>query len=127
MILEKIAVMIVFVETNKMLDRFAPTDLYPVYNRLYTKLFLILNVRIGLSAWGINCFSGCSLLEEVSTWNLTNRPKFCCYWILCNIIFPALTRNCFSRGTHKTYLVALVCTLKHILPTVPKSHILLGS
>lgn len=128
MILEKLAIVIVFVETNKMVDRFAPTDLHLVCDRLHTKLLLILNVRVILLAWEINCFFFDSLLlEEVSTCNATNRPKFCCYWIHCNIIFPALTRNCFSRGTHKTYLAALVWTLKHILQMVLKVCMLLGS
>ena len=56
MILEKLAIVIVFVETNKMVDRFAPTDLHLVCDRLHTKLFLILNVRVILLAWEINCF-----------------------------------------------------------------------
>ena len=60
MILEKLAIVIVFVETNKMIDRFAPADLHLVYDRLHTKLFLILNVRVILLAWAINWFLGFS-------------------------------------------------------------------
>ena len=46
MILEKLTFMIVFVEGNKMVNRFASTDLNPDIIELYTKLFLILNIGL---------------------------------------------------------------------------------
>lgn len=108
MILEKLNFMRVFVGTNKMVNRFSPTDLHLVCNRLYPKHFQIFNISLSHSVWRINFFLDSLLLEGASSWDQTNRPRSCCYWMLCAIIFPALTRNCSSRGTHKTYLVALV-------------------
>lgn len=45
---------------KQMVDRFAPADLQPVANRLYTRLLPILDIRRSLWLWEINCFSGCS-------------------------------------------------------------------
>lgn len=58
MILEKLTFVMSLLK--QMVDRFALTDLQPVSDRLYTKLFLILNVRRSLLLWEINCFPGCS-------------------------------------------------------------------
>lgn len=67
---ETTAIVIVFIETNKMVDRFAPTDLHLVCDRLHTKLFLILNVKSYSLSLGnkLFFFRDSLLLEEASTY-----------------------------------------------------------